>query len=721
MICRHYLITPNERKEVFPLNFSSNKFKFTLKEGKGKYYYTKELEGTISFINNDFALIKSLEEQGYSCNPLYLESFALIDGTYKMVYKAIMRIVDMKFDLDKCIINSPCKPFTPYLCLESIEDDEINILEKVPDRFNVYLFLGEYEFYESTNEYSVDFTKDYTNHANEYLWTDGGAPPQETCFRYYKLVERLGLNTSTGNLEGFGRSFWVREKYTIPTGSPSPLGYKFIETVGINDIYARPLMVFHSDYTSTQVPIGEITQTTFEWRYGALSNNSKFVTNAIKLQDVLEWYAEQCGLTVSSDFFQINPANPSPDNYVINARNQYTKLYLIQKTDVKKPNATQPATKGIMRLDYLNESLQTLFDTRYVIEGNTLKYEHISRFNKTVKLDATIIDNGKWVVGQRKFEFDSDEMPKKQLFKAMEQNNVDFVGKPIEYFDNCTDKANEQKNNCQNITTDILHVIDQPDKISDEGFVLVACEEHDGKLYLAQTTGILTNNEVGNNVLGFAQLHNYFHRHRRIRKTGILNGITTTFLSEKPSKKCVDITFPFKDITLFEPDQLVKGPLGNGEVKQALYEIKNDTLKVTLMITNAVGSAPGIPDDNGAIPKSIFLKIVLEDKRPFSIPYPNPYGFPGPGYDGFLYNLYVYAWADAAATIPAYPSNFIINYKNKYYRNGTQIGGDDQVPKQIAGHKTLLQNDVWGDYTDTDGNNDENVFELYPSSNYTII
>lgn len=723
MILRHYLITPNERKEVKPLNFSERQFKYTLKTGKGKNYYAKELSGDITFIAEDFDLIKSLEEQGYSCNPLYLESFARINGADKLVYKAILRIVDMQFDLDKCIITSPCKPYTPYRCIESSEDDEINILEKVTARASINLFLGEYEFYESTSTYDVNYNiannVDYSNHANASLWTDGGAPPSATCFRYWKLVETMGLNT-LGELVGSGKSYWVREKYTVPAGSPPPPGYTFIETVGANDIYAKPLMVYHNSYTSEQVPVGEMSQLTLTYKYGGLKNGESVIRNAVKLQDALEWFGSYfCDLGIISDFFQMNPENPSSSNYVTGARNQYTKLYLIQKTDVKKPNATQPATRGILRYDYLMESLQTLFDVRYNVtdDQSNIQIEHISRYNKTLKLDASVIEGGKWINGQRKFEFISDEMPRRQLYKAMEAKNIDFVGKPIEYYENCTDQGNEEKNNCQNITTDICHVIDEPDEISDDGFVLVACEEYDGKLYLAQTTGVLTSNEVPNNVLAFAQLHQYFHRHRRVRKTGLLNGAHTIFITEKPTKKATDITFPYKDITLFEPDQLVKGALGNGEVKQAVYDIKSDKLQVTLLLTTNDAVDPEVEE----IPKTIYLELVMENRRAFTIPYPNPWGLPGPGYDGFYYNIVAYAWSDAAGTIPAYPGGFNILWKNKWYKNSVLEGSDDQVPITIAAHKTVLGIDLWGEYTDTDGNSYEFTYELIPSTNYTII
>jgi hypothetical protein len=735
---RFYIETTSQNKQVKPLNFTERSFKFILNNKDGKYYYSIELDGDLVFIGEDYQFIKTLDEAGYGCNSMVLKIYRDFPTYSVLYYKGKVRLVDMKYDLDKCRISSNFKPLTAYDCIDTNADKEINVLEKTIAKNEINFLLGDLETFDAPVDYTLadghdgsGNYPDYLNTAEPIFWTDGGDPPLLTGWRWYSIVETTQyFSSGGGSSSSTGVVKWVREVITIAAAATPPIGFILVQDLGATKKYARPVVLFNRVQTGpTYSTPGSIPQSvlTLEYKYTGLNDETTILKQALKFGDVVEaMLLDMCGSTVfASDFFQWNPITSAANNYVTGQPNNLTRLFLIQKSDAKKPNASEAATRGILKFGDLMKSMDTFFDSRYYFDSsNRFRIEHISSFTKVLDLDTTIIDNGKWVNGQRKFSYDVNNMPKRENYKCMEAANTDFIGKPIEYSDPCTMEKDED-HTAPVITTDIIHVLSNPEKISDEGWVLIACGEYDGKLYILQEDGILQSTALANNILSFAHLHRDFHKHNRVKKTGTMNGAATTFQTVRPTKKAVAVTVPLCDMTTFKPDQLVKGPLGEGQVAEATWKVKNETIEVVILLEKI---------DAVTTPTAIYAKLFIED-----INYPADYSY-SDWMNGTVTlssrkvgKVIVRFYSDALGTIPISVTNLTVIIQWDVLIDGVLSGGSgpfnyvsNGFEQNVAFLPTTeypLEHD-WsstGDALPPASYHYEGQFSLAASPNYTII
>jgi len=583
------------------LNITDRHYKFTFHGKDGKYYYTKELDGAVKFIGEDFEFISQLDENGYGCSSITFEVYRDFPSYSVLEYVGKVRLVDLKYDLDKCIIEAEIKPLTPYDCIEVKGDTDINVLDLQLPKRDINFIIGDIETFDAptpytlTNKYIIVTGPPYIVYANyedtaeALFWTAGGQPPVQTGWRWYYLEEvtQPGMGPGSTDLQT-GYCKWVREVITISALDYPPAGFILVDDLGASKKYARPVILYERKTTEEKYYVGPNPEylLKIDYKYTGMTANNSIMRQALKFGEVIEAMLQSmCAGSpeLVSDFLQYKPINQSGLNYVTGQINNLSNLYLIQKSDAKKPDASQISSNGNSKFNDFMKSIQALFDARYYFDASgNFRIEHISYFNKIVELDLTTIDGGKWCIGQRKYTYDLNNMPRTEKFKCMEQAHIDFVGKDIEYDESCTQEKTETYS-ASNITTDIMYVLNEPDKIADDGWVLIACAEYNGKLYILQEPGIFHPKPRPNNILSFAHLHRDFYRHNRVKKKGYLNGNPIVFDSVRPTKKAESISIPFPDITQFKPDQLVNGVFGNGVVMEAKYSLKSEMLDITLL------------------------------------------------------------------------------------------------------------------------------------------
>lgn len=670
---RYYIKTPSVTQQVKPLNITERVYKYNFHNKDGKYYYIKELDGALKFVGEDYVFLKDLDENGYGCNTITFEIYRDFADYSVLEYTGKIRLVDMKYDLDKCIIEAEAKPLTLYDPIETKGDKEINVLDLGISKHEISFLIGELETFDATTPYTMTngnvggVYPDYEDNAEPLFWTGGGDPPLLTGWRWYDLDETTQYFSAGGGYsEQSGLVKWVREVITIPSGDTPPVGFIEVQDLGATKKYARPVVLFERKQTGpTYSPPMTIPESylKIEYKYTGQESKTTILRQALKFGDVIEaMLKEICGGTpeMVSNFLQWKPTTPSAINYVTGQPNRINNLYLIQKSDAKKPDATEAATNGKSQFSDFMKAVEALFDARYYFDNNgKFRIEHISSFSKSLELDLTI-DGGKWCVGQRKYSYDINNMPRSEKYKCMEQGHIDFVGKPIEYTEACTQEKDET-HNTNTITTDLIYVLSYPEKVSDEGWVLVACGEYDGKLYILQEDGVFHPAARSNNILAFSHLHRDFHKHNRVKKYGTLNGEAATFESVRPTKKAQAVSIPFRDITTFQPDQLVKGPLGEGTVAEAKYSLKQEMLEVTLLIEK-IEPLPVDP-----VADKFYAKLVIGNIYDNSGIY--PYGGP-PLSNGC--EVFIHLYEDAAGTIPFTPPVPVyVRIETKQYNNGT--------------------------------------------------
>ncbi|MCB1318043.1 MAG: hypothetical protein KDK27_18890, partial [Leptospiraceae bacterium] len=173
------------------------------------------------------------------------------------------------------------------------------------------------------------------------------------------------------------------------------------------------------------------------------------MSNGRLFSDVLDALFATCGLTVVSDFFNINADATAPDN----AAYDFAALYLQnmtvhQKSDVKRPYSSNPATSkqwDIQPKEMLDD-LRILFNVYWDIDGTDIRLEHISYFETVGGLDASA--DAQKVDTERETD---DNVKYEYFFFVDEAGSAYFLGSPILY-DCGTEKI---ENRCQLFSTDV--------------------------------------------------------------------------------------------------------------------------------------------------------------------------------------------------------------------------------------------------------------------------
>lgn len=302
--------------------------------------------------------------------------------------------------------------------------------------------------------------------------------------------------------------------------------------------------------------------------------------------DVVEYLAGKisAGVTVSSSFLS-DAVNP-----VTLTTNRYNLLTIAAKSDIKRPNASNPAIVGMMSFNQIMRMLRCMqLYWTYDEATNIITIEHISSFSGVVGIDTR---TQKSTQGRNKYTSLSDEIYKFEKFVWMEAKNLDFVGDPISY-DDC---AGGNSNNStitydfSNLTTDLLYIrecmesTDTENLISDDGWVILANIDYIGTLYVLWNYSLYTDWPfiIPNIDLSWAYLHILFWKHNRQLIEGYMNGLGVTFYTAKGSKRQeLSITDcpPGMLYDQFDPTEEVVTELGqtylggvNGVVRRAVIK-----------------------------------------------------------------------------------------------------------------------------------------------------
>lgn len=326
-------------------------------------------------------------------------------------------------------------------------------------------------------------------------------------------------------------------------------------------------------------------------------------SRSLLLWDVIEYLAQQvfgAGVTFSSSFLT------DAINSVTRSTNRYRYLTLCQKSDVKRPASTNPATNGPMSFNGLMDILKA-FNLRWTYDqsSNTLQIEHVSYWASSPGIDVRTSELAR---SSNKFRFLSEEMAKYETFKWMEASTADFVGLPIWYDSKCV--SQDPKNNTEdlsiNVTTDIEYIkavidADEADKISDEGWVLFATELRGTDYYITTNSGIInTGNVYFNCDLSWSRLHNNFWKHDRQLIQGYMNGSLQTFYSARKTKQQNE--FGIIRCSEFNPEQNITTELGEtyfsgqkGDIKRAVLN-PDGSIKLTLIYGEAGNDVTPVTD-----------------------------------------------------------------------------------------------------------------------------
>lgn len=678
---------------VAPSGESSFKIKFELQDDNDDYIkdYNVSFDGKLIFTGDDYAWIKTIEDSGDTCQSISIEMTDSRCGGTNIYERAIIKISDGEYNVDKCMVAIPVSATDLYENFNAFKGDELNIFDASGTRISAQYYGGltgiefdtlalpsttfdfdhqAFDYFPNKNGEYPDFGTDYEDffdtvvtptalfaagstsydsenldiHAitGEYKIYDGTIPYHPAgagtvaaqgwrlCYSQYKVtVTGLGTRVYTQT----GKFIWCRLFKLIPTGSPALPGWIYDSTIGAYDKYARkPLLnkksrdivysgagpnaaltPYNPTIDNLRISVEMVNSIV---GYTSLGDGQRFgqeatPQNGILLNDIITACFAHCcpGLTVVSNFFQINPTAPSANNPVTGQPSTTNNIVVFQKSDLKRPFDSNRATIGNHTTDELMKWLLEMFkvkmritDTHVYIEDRTSPF-----FNNAVVMDLTTAPLNRMLAGANIYFFDKSDLPAKETFEFMDTKpgvNIvmgfgpqsDFVGAYLLYDGNCVNRTKTsgiKDHQLSRVTTDLEYIISagplknetgsSVSTISDDGFVFLSTTLSGGVYTVQSLPPIIAPIDQLNNVMGWAYLHDMFFRTEANAKTGYMNNSPITFDSTKYIRQTKNLPIILCCIADFDPYAFVNWLLGEGIIKSAEYTIYDGTMKLQLM------------------------------------------------------------------------------------------------------------------------------------------
>ena len=108
-------------------------------------------------------------------------------------------------------------------------------------------------------------------------------------------------------------------------------------------------------------------------------------------------------------------------------------ITVAQKSDIKRPTSSNPATAANTTWNDFMNILKTMFNVYWIYDGVNVIVEHYSYFSKTAGLD---LRTQAIAVKSNKYSYDKPEMPKYENSYG-QRLHIAFVGVPIWYDSPC--------------------------------------------------------------------------------------------------------------------------------------------------------------------------------------------------------------------------------------------------------------------------------------------
>lgn len=529
----------------------SGEFEFT--KEKDRIYYKHEAKDAFKFDKKaDWLLLQP--QIADECGEVTVTVEKLCKGSYSVYWKGVFSIFDATINYDRCFIEVKPEAMDDYKCFEDgIKEDQ----NTFSSGGNVTV-TGVFGTIQEQTCVSLELDADCQEYYGRLNTPDDSclADPSEWCLKENLVI----LNGESGNYNCIGPSntieqetTWWREVVTgIPCngGTPEPpdfgTGWQLLtdncSVDGTADWWRCP--------TDGQV-LGDYTRG---------RNLNSFIDEVISNLG--------CGLTVKSDFFNINPLGDAPTNGAYTyAANNLHNLTVHQQSDIKRKNAINGSSSEAWELkgkDFF-EDLQKIFNVWHIIENGVLILEHYSFFTTNLGWDLSN------VATPRKIDYSGNENVRTEKFYWKEENSTfAFKSKTIIY--DCGEEEKEVR--CKLFNTDIGYIENEAnaDSINDEGFVLIANAQYNGGLV------IIDNNSP----LKWDNLQTNLHPYARLYKSGKINNLQQDFISWLPYIKQEKFKVNYCCDDVFSPQDLITTSLGNGVVDSATHNVLTDRLEIEL-------------------------------------------------------------------------------------------------------------------------------------------
>lgn len=541
-------------------------------------FYRRRLTTTVVFSGDDYTLLKT-EDDANDCT---VWDFVVKYETVE-VFRGYMRFDTSAFrwDISNCKVTVRIDPQDYYTCFVRGWDDEINIFTGTTTN-SVVTHYGIIEC-----ETCIDIISEpsYPLLSIPFAECDPALNESDGWTVTSNIVDSVFPDEEEPPPIGL-TTVYCRQFVDDASHVAEPPGDGWINVTGG---WARVITVtpdLANSYLTTPSPQDELVEAFFTPGLNLTDPAEPVISeidNGVLLADILEIFAP-CGLGVISDFFNINPDATAPSNDAYTWAAEFASAVMVwQKSDVKRPGATNNATNGKWTYQGLCNALKTAFNVRIRVDATDIRIEHVSYFAAS-NGDDLVTDFPDRLAGLEVYEIDDSKTPAVEKWQFMEGVSEAFQGVPITYTCFGEENTGEQTYVIERVNNDIPEITNSPNSYADNGFVFGSCHEDGGTYYLITAENPIDNILYLNGAFAIPNLLAALHTWERPLPTGDLNGSPVTFDSSLKRKKqaAITITKSATDYFAWDPADLVNTQMGWGEIDSAEYDAS--TCRLTLNI-----------------------------------------------------------------------------------------------------------------------------------------
>lgn len=569
--------------------------------------------------NYGFTYLMDMERQGLTCTrvDVIIDRYCDCNETWiEGWYKGYLRLNAGEWEVSGCKVTIPVVVQDPFTCLTSTWTDDVNMFDYGDPPVEATPFAGVIQKLSCTSDVIVhDFYPPSYNTAtswvNNYVWqhlqthclfdvAPGAVNHPWTLIKHTHITALTIIQTPPPvHLRAHIRirSQWGRE---FVAGATEPDGLGWVEVTGG---WARPLNVVDGPFLDQTTPEGiEAIETEWfplanpdlgfvkHWTIvGQDQNGNSIFTNGKELGPLLIDLLEPCGLTVVSNFYNINPDGSNPDNdYYTRAQDDFHGIVLYQVTDIARLDETQSATIAYIKVKELLDAMKVAGNCDISLDGTIVRIEHLSYWPKNVQMDLTQDEFYYLIKDKWKYTYDQEAQAKREIIAwgvETDGKGGDFDGFPIEYDNACVNDQEDKSDKeyrATNYVTNILKVTGNEDFYDDtETIVMVSTKN----LIVQSATQPISGFYKLNGNLAMGYLIPRYYDYSRPYKEGYINKTLTPLYQSLYLKLQAPITIPMQCedyLNNYSADGLIKTQLGACIIDIGTYTDPDGTLEVKL-------------------------------------------------------------------------------------------------------------------------------------------
>jgi hypothetical protein len=576
-----FTITHNETEtEVFPVQDDCT---IQISREEGFFFFRKRIKESLTLMGADYTLVKEIEDGTLRCLPITVKVIKRSDDSLE--YTGVTYCDKCRFNADLCTVVMAVETQDKYADLVRVWELDKNILEDTTPVEVFTNFLPYSVIYQTENNQTISIGFPGTQTFPNTDWpdlTDGW------------VIVYDSVRVTDGEIPGIGVTATRTTRFAREIlFAPSDHGDWVAATDPAGGYYNR-----HGSYAKDNRFENLLTwgDSPNEWFYLEYTQeyfwaplDQESYTQFRPLSEVFDVILSDTSLSVESDFLTINPPGLAGSNYWYDDLvPRFDNLLIAQKTDVKYPNASAPATIGNITLKNLLKYLEAKLDTIVWIDGDVLRIEHQSFQDFFAAGIDWTADYPEGLEGRNSYGYEKRSYPVGEEWYEQEVSVQSSRFKKIyvsysEHPDNCAPEYENKKDIVSGFNSDICGVTANPDRFSDEGFCLICAHlwNADDQLHLSygENRYLTPYSTVLDAGLFNYKRPFYYGRSKTESGTGTAN---FTFSHINRTKTQDEIQVFLSSLNDFDEVLLHTTQIGAGEVEKAEYSLLSCRLSVTI-------------------------------------------------------------------------------------------------------------------------------------------